>query len=624
MTSDCELVLSCPPYFRLGSPSIALSLLKAEAARKGIAARVVYSNHRFAEWLGYDAFLQLEQACEMFSMSWEILFAGCAGFSPRLTMAELARLSSFEIAEFYRNKGVVEDANAVTEHFLRLFEGAASKAAAFLDAEADYILSLHPKVVGCTVMTQQRNGAFALLNRIKQKAPEVVTLLGGGICIGKVAEDFLEKAPGVDYIFTGEADAVFADACTLLLSGRRAEMERRYPAFLKRGGTPTVTVTADMDAMAVPDYSDYFRQIAEESFGDRLSCTLLMESSRGCWWGEKGRCRFCGLHYCKEALAYREKSPERIWREIRTLTETAGCSDVTFVDCILGPRFLRSLPDEPPAERPAWNLFAECKSNLTADDMRRLRQVGFRKLQPGIEAIQDDLLTLMHKGNRAIKHIELLKHARRYGIGIIWNQLHTLPGDRPAWYEDTIRLMPILHHLQPPNTVTPMILMRCSVFEEEAARFGITNMRPQLLYAAMDPDDEAFTQDTAVMLSCDNMIPDPKTILGMNEARAAWWAAFKRGEFLGMRIDGDTLRLRDTRSSRVQEHYALTGANKAVCEAAYSAVGLPQLHAALDGAFGAYAVDEAVRFLTEHRLALLIRGELLALPLPRCLPYAAR
>lgn len=624
MEEFCDVVLVWPPFSRMGSPSIALSLLKADAASKGISSRVVYSNHRFAERLGYDTFGQVEQICEMFSMSWEILFAKSAGFTPRLTMEELAAISKFEIADFYRNKGVEEDADAITERFLKLWKTAEVNVEAFLDDEAEYILSLRPRVVGCTVMTQQRNAAFGLLNRIKSKAPNVITMLGGGICIGKVAEKFLEKAPGVDYIFTGEADSVFGDACKLLLEGKRAEMEARYPSFLKRGAKPVVTVTTDMDAMVIPDYSDYFKQLEADSFGDKINCSLLMESSRGCWWGQKGRCRFCGLHYCKEALQYREKSPDRIWREIHELTETTGCKNVTLVDCILGHRFIHSLPDAPPEQRPDWNLFGECKTNIKEDDIRRLRQVGFRKLQPGIEAIQDDLLKLMHKGNRAIKHIEFLKHSRRYGVSIIWNQLHTMPGDKPEWYEETIKLMPLIHHLQPPNAVTPMILMRCSVFEEEAERFNIQNIHPQLLYAAMDPDDEEFTKETAVMLGGSNMISYPETIRGMNDGVSVWWEEYRKGAFLGMREEGDSLVIRDTRRARVQERYTLKGVEKAVLTACYCSALRVNIHAQLDEEYGTDAVERAMQYLTEHLLALEIRGELLALPLPRCLPYSVK
>ena len=43
--------------------------------------------------------------------------------------------------------------------------------------------------------------------------------------------------------------------------------------------------------------------------------TLFLEGSRGCWWGEKHACAFCGLN--GRVNVYREKSPEKLplkWR----------------------------------------------------------------------------------------------------------------------------------------------------------------------------------------------------------------------------------------------------------------------------------------------------------------------
>ena len=49
----------------------------------------------------------------------------------------------------------------------------------------------------------------------------------------------------------------------------------------------------------------------------RVVPTLLFETSRGCWWGAKSHCTFCGLN--GETMAFRSKSPRRALDELEQL-----------------------------------------------------------------------------------------------------------------------------------------------------------------------------------------------------------------------------------------------------------------------------------------------------------------
>lgn len=618
ITTPCDILLVQMPYTELDWPSIALSLLKAELTRSGLDAKVVYSSHRFAKQLGYDAFRQAEQSMQSIIMGWEILFAKYTGFEISLTIQDLLQTAQEELGEYLKACDKPDTSQKLMDGFLNRWTELDAQVRRFLNCEADYILSHHPRIVGCSIMTQQRNASFALLKMIKERAPEVTTILGGGICVGETARIFLDAAPQVDYVFTGEGDTIFSDGCRLLLEGKKEELQQRFPFFLSKGQMPETCVTPDLNQMAVPDYSDYFAQLSSEDFGSRLHPRLLLEGSRGCWWGEAGRCRFCGLHYSPESIVYREKSPETVWDEIWRQISLYHCRCISFTDCILSREFIRTLP-ELAAERQPF-LFAECKSNLSGEEIRRLRAAGFAQLQPGIESIQDDLLELMHKGNRAIKHIELLKFMRFYGIRTSWNLLHSLPGDKPNWYEETLELMPLLHHLEPPSNVSSMILMRCSPYQEQAERFGLHTIVPQLFYYAMNPAEERFTQVTADLLASPDIRVDRDMVLRLNQGVNAWRNAFKSGVELTMTFitdeEGVHTEIRDLRDIRTAETFCLTGVVKEVYDIASSTVSLIRLHEELDERWGKDAVAHAICFLDENHLTAHIRGELLALALP--------
>jgi magnesium-protoporphyrin IX monomethyl ester (oxidative) cyclase len=62
----------------------------------------------------------------------------------------------------------------------------------------------------------------------------------------------------------------------------------------------------DLDGLPYPTFDDYFAQLRTTSFAKRVLPALVMETSRGCWWGAKHHCTFCGLN--AEGMAFRSKS----------------------------------------------------------------------------------------------------------------------------------------------------------------------------------------------------------------------------------------------------------------------------------------------------------------------------
>jgi radical SAM superfamily enzyme YgiQ (UPF0313 family) len=54
----------------------------------------------------------------------------------------------------------------------------------------------------------------------------------------------------------------------------------------------------DMNALPGPCFEDYFAQLenAMPSWHETMQIWLPYESSRGCWWGARQDCTFCGLN----------------------------------------------------------------------------------------------------------------------------------------------------------------------------------------------------------------------------------------------------------------------------------------------------------------------------------------
>jgi radical SAM superfamily enzyme YgiQ (UPF0313 family) len=79
---------------------------------------------------------------------------------------------------------------------------------------------------------------------------------------------------------------------------------------------------------------------------------LLIETSRGCWWGELHHCTFCGLN--GSLMKYRAKDSDRIWSEIESLVTRHQILDLVTVDNIMDLTLLSTLL--PRVERAGWDL----------------------------------------------------------------------------------------------------------------------------------------------------------------------------------------------------------------------------------------------------------------------------
>ncbi len=478
------------PYSAVHHPSIALGLLKSYLTADGLSSRVVYGNILWAEELGLDIYLLVEN-CFKSDLLGEWTFAGAAfpDFHPDSEgLFHLIRRSQDSpVAQILRYHHPDLDME-------RLFRMVRRRARSFVDRLAMSILDHSPAVVGCSSVFQQHCASLALLRRIKEISPGVVTLLGGGNCEGEMGRTTHRAFPWVDFAVSGEADAFFSDLCRTLLE-RGADLgpeELPYGVWgpCHRNGAADDVAEAprafvqDLDTTAMPDYDDYFETLASSRLAPWVQPGLLVETSRGCWWGQKRHCTFCGLNGI--GMAYRSKSVDRVLAEFEHLTRKYGTRRLETVDNILDMRFFKTLLPALAERQDPYRLFYEVKPNLRREQLERLAAAGARWLQPGIENLHDSVLELLEKGNTASKNLQVLKWARQLGIRLAWGFLYGAPGERDEWYAEMARWLPWLSHLQPPTGFVRIRYDRFSPYHNSPERFGI-NLSPLTCYSYVYP-----------------------------------------------------------------------------------------------------------------------------------------
>ena len=186
-------------------------------------------------------------------------------------------------------------------------------------------------------------------------------------------------------------------------------------------------------------------------------------------------------------MRFREKSPQRVFEELEVLLEEHPNRKVFVVDNIMPHSYFRTLVPRLAEKFPGLHMFYEQKANLSLDNVEELYNAGVVQIQPGIEALSSGLLKRMGKGVQARQNVGLLRYARVVGMAVGWNILWGFPGDRLKDYEETLALVPLIHHLPPPTGLSHLSVERFSPYFDRPEEYGLTHLRPVGNYAALLP-----------------------------------------------------------------------------------------------------------------------------------------
>lgn len=457
-----DIILVLPPFASPDRPSIGLHILQQIAQSLGFKTTVLYANLSFARLIGPQLYRRL-----------------CHTPTESLTGERLFRIA-WPTSAAHGNGSMPEDwpdLGASTPSFQSLQQ----QAAVWAEAMAQGLAALDAPIIGFSSTFEQTLSSLSIASRLKRHAPLKTTLLGGANADDVMGEALADIAPEIDHIFQGEAESAFAAFLEAYTAHK--PVSRVIPGL----------VNDNLDEIPAPEYVDFFLQwtalVDAETIPDglqRSEIRLPYESSRGCWWGAKHHCTFCGLN--ANGMNHRIKSPDKVEREIMTLSDTYQVNRVLMVDNIMPFSYVSTLLPRLANAEQKLEIFYEQKANLGRRRMSLLRDAGVTSIQPGIESLSTPLLKRMNKGTSLAVNIDCLRHARAVGVSLAWNLLSDFPGDEMQNYEDMIRIIPLLHHLEPPSGLGGLSIDRFSPYHMTPDAYGISNVKPLPAYAEVFPN----------------------------------------------------------------------------------------------------------------------------------------
>ncbi|MCW2876673.1 MAG: Radical domain protein [Sphaerisporangium sp.] len=527
-------------------PSVQCGLLQSIVRKSGHDCDVLYLNLDLAAWLGDETYHQIvtidDQAGHFCQLGeWLFSYAAFGDLRPE--------------AEYFAEYPEVPESWSTLRHEApeRLITYRRDTLPAWLESCVQNVDWSSYDVVGFSSTFLQNNASLALGRLLKTRFPDLPLIFGGANFDGGMGVAYAEKLWWLDYVVSGEGDIALPTLLDQLAAGTHEPISGVYRQGAEDSDPGEAPRTRDLDGLPMPDYHDYFAWLARYDTAQVLggqSIRLHAEFSRGCWWGAKHHCTFCGLN--KLGMAYRSKSGQRAVAELEHLLRTYATDRVDATDNILDMKYLNSFCAELAERRWDLDLFFEVKANLTRDQLALMRRAGIRRIQPGIESLSTPVLGLMRKGSTKLINIRLLKWALHYGIAVQWHVLCGFPGESDADYAEQAELAPLLHHMQPPRTQHGIWLERFSPYFTDPSSFGISDVRPQPSYAHVYPPELdhpriAYYFDYEV---ADTATPEAHAL--MSTAITEWqraWTGGDRPVLFYQRLPG-RLSIIDTRSGR--------------------------------------------------------------------------
>ncbi|HEY2265164.1 MAG TPA: RiPP maturation radical SAM C-methyltransferase, partial [Streptosporangiaceae bacterium] len=477
-----RVVLVSMPFVETSRPSIQLGLLKAVAEQHGFPVRTLHANLDFAVRIGADRYDRLCQARGPLAGEWLFSVAAFPGTAPDPD-AHIADDLADELSYLGIPRGELR------ETLLRIRD---TDVPAYLDALLEAVPWGDVEVAGFTSTFQQNTPSFALARRLKQRYPGIVTVFGGANFDDEMGPELVRAVDCVDIAVIGEGDETFPRLLQALAKGSDLAAVPGL-AYCADGGvtvTPPAPAAVRLDDLPAPDYAEYFEHAEELGVLPRVGhrrTWLPIETARGCWWGAKHHCTFCGLN--ATTMAFRSKSPERVLDELAGQARRYRSFRFGAVDNILDTAYLTKLFPLLAADETGYEIFYEVKASLRREQLKLLAQAGVTCIQPGIESLSSHVLQLMRKGVRASQNVNLLRWSQYYGIDVDWNLLWGFPGETGQDYQDQAAVIPHLRHLQPPVSAGRVWLERFSPMFTERDAFPLHRRVPERSYRYVYPGD---------------------------------------------------------------------------------------------------------------------------------------
>ena len=482
MSTDLSkpVALVSMPTLSARFPSFQLALLKPTLERAGIPVQTFSLFMYFGTRVGWRINEALADVYPCMVGEWIWTRAAFGDFA-----------DDDEYVEIYRSnlESICQQAGCSIDDLCEIRERTAP---AFIDFCLNSVDWTRFGLIGFSVVFQQTLASIAFARALKKRHPQIPIIFGGATFEDDIADEIMKGCPQVDFIHCGDADETLPETIRRIyrqesMSGMPGVMWRDEDGIVYAGRAPNLH---DMNKTPVPDFDEYFYARKEGGYGtyDGAQEVLLpIETARGCWWGVKNHCTFCGLN--RAGMEFRAKNVDNVIEQLDQLSRRYGILDFNAIDNIIAPEYIEKLFGQLGEANTDIRLHYEVRPSLSRVQLKQMRKGGLFSIQPGVESLSTHILKLMRKHTTGMRNLELIKWSTYYGINNLYNILLRFPGETAADYRAQCEVISQIHHLQAPWAIAKARADRGSPMYTEPESQSISRLVPSPCYDYLFPKD---------------------------------------------------------------------------------------------------------------------------------------
>lgn len=527
-TGGLRVALVCMPWASPGRVSLGLSLLRRSLRRRGISSDVHYLNLLLASRMDLSVYERITRYYLVGDWLFSRLLFGEEGSGELANRREWIERQEGPMAKAFFEQLDLD---------LPRLEGEILPS--FLDACLRDVPWDRYAVVGFTSVFVQQVASLLLARRVKERFPSLFTVFGGVKVSGVMGRELVRAFDWVDFVVDGEGEEALPQLVAAICEG---DPRRPVAGVSSRSGdgvaaTPPAAPISDWNRIPVPDFSDYFHQLCLLGLDRELRPPIPFEGSRGCRWGERHTCAFCGLD--PHLARFRPKPARRVLRELRAQARRHRVLNFEAVDNMVSPAALLDLFPKLASSELDYRLFFDLRATFTREQVALLHRAGVRQVEIGIESLHSGLLGLMGKGVTALHNLRMLKWCRDCEIAPNWYLLYGCPGESRSHYQQMLETLRQVTHLPPPSSVFRVGLERHSPYFRDPARWGIDGIRPKWLYRYIYPEPAVRLEELAYHFEFSwpgARLDDPEEYIQPVRQLVREWQEWHRRKVVGFRL----------------------------------------------------------------------------------------
>lgn len=323
-------------------------------------------------------------------------------------------------------------------------------------------LRRRPLWVGISSMTGKQIRWGLAAAQIVREVDPTIPIVWGGVHPTILAEQTVNHLL-VDMVVVGEGELTALELTQALSEkGPDADLSRIDGLVWKRDGKIIHNAprsATDMNEWPPLDYSlvAIENYILSELPGER---SLQITTSRGC----PMRCGYCYLGVVPDGRCYRAEDPEKTIAHIERIRGEFNIDSIHIIDDEFFTQFkrvrtiCRMLIDRGIRLTLRANCRVDYVNRMSLDDLRLIREAGFKHMYLGAESGNDRVLEFINKGITVAEILEANRRLKEVGISPKFSFIGGLPTETIDEVKDTLRLMVRLVRENPRAYCTPLQL----------------------------------------------------------------------------------------------------------------------------------------------------------------------